>query len=166
MTNGGYPDEETSLSVDDDDDVEPDSTGTSEASDGSEPQEQSQAQDEPKRHTYGANSQQLTDSRKDAVESQSQSGSDSSSDSESDSVGLLEGGLTKHELIAFVGGFVASYALAAVFYWGIIISGGFSDVPMAMWVLLGVVVVAPLALMFGLKETSNIAGTILTRGRR
>lgn len=191
MTNGEYPDEETTLSVDDDDYEDDASTEPTDASaetgssaaepnenvgvEGVEEKEKEEPQTHPQpsskaeseSHTYGANSQQLTDERRAAVAEDTSSESDSTSSTESsDSVGLLEGGLTKHELIAFVGGFIASYALAAIFYWGIIISGGFSDVPTAMWVLLAVVVLAPLALMFGLRETSSIAGTLLNRGSR
>lgn len=159
MTNGGYPDEETAMSVDDDDVEETDSNG-SEEPDESEPQDNTQS------HNYGANSQQLTDERRSAVESDGSGSDGRSEESDPDSVGLLQGGLTKHELIAFVGCFAASYALAAIFYWGIITSGGISDVPLQMWVLMGVVVLSPLALMFGLKETSTIADTLLNRGSR
>ena len=197
MTNHGFPDDETALSVDDEGDPPEPHVDPPAAPQGPDEAAEEQVHTDDRSHSHGANDNELITSRRAFLGGKSRAtaesageasgeteepspGSDSGSDTdsstdgsrddrvvdtESGANGFITDGLTQNELIAFISGFLGSYGLAAMFYWGML-STGLESTPAQMWILLGILVLAPLALMFGLQQTSGVAGTILNRGSR
>lgn len=211
MTNHGYPDDETALSIDDEGnpwrEFYESPGGAQEPDDAPEPEPEPGELPGEETHSHGAHNNELSGSRRTLLEDAEQQATyedeaaqylereedeptaegapkeeeslsdrllssgvalaadDSDDDSNADGHGLISDGLTQHELIAFISSFLGSYALAGLFYWGML-SSGIQNTPTQMWILLGILVLAPLALMFGLQQTSGVANVILNRGSR
>lgn len=81
-----------------------------------------------------------------------------------DQMAFIENGLTKNEAITLIGVTVPSYALAA-FILQQMNSHGIHHAPPALWVIFGILVIIPIALLFGTSLATRLLEQI-TNARR
>lgn len=82
-----------------------------------------------------------------------------------DQMAFIENGLTKNEAIALIGVTVPSYALAA-FILQQMNSHGIHHAPPALWVVFGILVIIPIALLFGTSLATRLLEQITTSRRK